>query len=109
MTSGALQTVGFRRSSPHPPTPSTTPSSADTGASRLRAAAAHAKRAATLGDSAWKKLIEAHDERAKSQVADHHGVYVMGTGEGTSGDDVRGIAREIRIILDFLSRNVPTV
>jgi class 3 adenylate cyclase len=40
------------------------------------------QKAAELGDSAWKKLLASHDERAKVEVARLRGRYVSSTGDG---------------------------
>jgi len=40
------------------------------------------KRAADLGDGAWKDLLAAHDERARSTVERHGGRYIESTGDG---------------------------
>jgi class 3 adenylate cyclase len=38
--------------------------------------------AARLGDSAWKELLADHDERARTEIERHRGVYVDSTGDG---------------------------
>ena len=38
--------------------------------------------AARLGDTAWKELLAAHDERARTEIERHRGTYVHTTGDG---------------------------
>ena len=38
--------------------------------------------AARLGDTAWKELLAAHDERAKAEIERHRGSYIHTTGDG---------------------------
>jgi len=40
------------------------------------------QRLAGLGDTIWKETLAAHDERAKTEIARHHGTYVNSTGDG---------------------------
>jgi class 3 adenylate cyclase len=40
------------------------------------------EKAAELGDSAWKQLLEAHDERARVQIERHRGRWINTTGDG---------------------------
>jgi len=68
--------------------------------------------AARLGDTAWKELLAAHDERAKAEIERHRGTYVSSAGDGllatfdgparavhcaqAIGDAVRSLGLEIR-------------
>ena len=40
------------------------------------------EKAAALGDSRWKQVLAAHDERAKAEIERHRGRYVHTTGDG---------------------------
>jgi pimeloyl-ACP methyl ester carboxylesterase len=40
------------------------------------------RKAAELGDARWRALLDAHDGRAKSEIARHRGTYVQSTGDG---------------------------
>jgi pimeloyl-ACP methyl ester carboxylesterase len=53
------------------------------------------ERAAAIGDAAWKELVAAHDERAKTEIARHRGRYVHTTGDGLFAT-FDGPARAIR-------------
>jgi class 3 adenylate cyclase/pimeloyl-ACP methyl ester carboxylesterase len=61
-------------------------------------------RAAALGDSAWRRLLDRHDEISRSTVADCRGRLVKGTGDGmlaTFDAPVRGLrcAETMRLAL----------
>ncbi|MBA2440035.1 MAG: adenylate/guanylate cyclase domain-containing protein [Thermoleophilaceae bacterium] len=53
------------------------------------------ERAAQLGDSGWRALLERHDVVVKSEVARHRGRYVKSTGDGVLAT-FDGPARAIR-------------
>jgi pimeloyl-ACP methyl ester carboxylesterase len=40
------------------------------------------ERAGALGDSKWRQLLAAHDERAREEIVRHRGTYVKSTGDG---------------------------
>jgi len=40
------------------------------------------ERAGTLGDSKWRELLTAHDDRTKTEVDRHRGTFVKSTGDG---------------------------
>jgi class 3 adenylate cyclase len=40
------------------------------------------ERAATMGDHAWRQLLDRHDEMARSEVGRWHGEFVKSTGDG---------------------------
>jgi class 3 adenylate cyclase len=53
------------------------------------------ERAAQLGDSSWRSLLERHDELVKREVERHRGRYVKSTGDGVLAT-FDGPARAIR-------------
>jgi len=40
------------------------------------------RKAAELGDAAWRRLLGKHDEQVKGEIARHRGTYIHGTGDG---------------------------
>jgi class 3 adenylate cyclase len=64
------------------------------------------KKAAELGDNAWRGLLAIHDERAKSEIARHRGTYVHGTGDGFIAT-FDGPARAVRCAHAFIAALAP--
>ena len=56
------------------------------------------KRLSSLGDSMWKETLAEHDQRARAEIARHHGTYVNTTGDGLLAR-FDGPARAVRCAL----------
>ena len=60
------------------------------------------RRAATIGDQAWRRLLDKHDELAKQMVKKHRGALVKTTGDGILAT-FDGPGRAVRCALAFES------
>ena len=58
------------------------------------------RRAATIGDQAWRRLLDKHDELAKHMVTRHRGALVKTTGDGILAT-FDGPGRAVRCALAF--------
>jgi class 3 adenylate cyclase len=56
--------------------------------------------AAEMGDQAWRRLLDSHDQLAKQMIAKHRGIFVKSTGDGILAT-FDGPGRGVRCALAF--------